>query len=155
MRQLKDLFDFFAGSLTGQPSSDAQHHLQLATAVLLTEVMRAEPEITSSERRATIAALKSRFALSLDEVNRLLELAEREAAGANDFFRFTSTINDHFLHAQKILIVEQMWCVAYADAHLGAHENHLISKVAGLLHVTHGEYISAKMRAKQAATPDS
>jgi hypothetical protein len=42
--------------------------------------------------------------------------------------------------------------VAYADAHLDAHENHVISKVAGLLHVTHGEYISAKLRAKGDAT---
>ncbi len=34
---------------------------------------------------------------------------------------------------------------------LDAHENHLISKVAGLLHVTHGEYIAAKMRAREGA----
>ena len=44
-----------------------------------------------------------------------------------------------------------MWQVAFADEHLDAHENHLISKIAGLLHVTHGEYIAAKMRAKEAA----
>ncbi|MDO8374882.1 MAG: TerB family tellurite resistance protein, partial [Polaromonas sp.] len=43
------------------------------------------------------------------------------------------------------------WQVAYSDAHLDAHENHLISKIAGLLHVTHGEYIGAKMRAREAA----
>ena len=43
-----------------------------------------------------------------------------------------------------------MWQVAYADGHLDAHESHLISKVAGLLHVTHGQYIAAKMRAKEA-----
>ena len=36
-----------------------------------------------------------------------------------------------------------------AQRHLDAHENHLISKVAGLLHVTHGEYIAAKLRAKE------
>ena len=44
-----------------------------------------------------------------------------------------------------------MWQVAYADGDIGANENHLISKVAGLLHVTHGEYIGAKLRAKEAA----
>ena len=44
-----------------------------------------------------------------------------------------------------------MWQVAYADAHVDANENHTISKVAGLLHVTHGEYIAAKLRAKEAA----
>ena len=43
------------------------------------------------------------------------------------------------------------WKVAYADRELDAHEHHVISKVAGLLHVTHGQYIGAKMRAKVAA----
>ena len=47
--------------------------------------------------------------------------------------------------------VEYLWQVAYADGTLDANENHLISKVAGLLYVTHGEYIGAKMRAKEAA----
>jgi len=47
--------------------------------------------------------------------------------------------------------VEAMWQVAYADGVLDASENHVISKVADLLHVTHGEYIAAKMRAKEAA----
>lgn len=30
-------------------------------------------------------------------------------------------------------------------------DNHLISKVAGLLHVTHGEYIAAKLHAREDA----
>ncbi|WP_309678452.1 TerB family tellurite resistance protein [Polaromonas sp.] len=50
-----------------------------------------------------------------------------------------------------IQLIETMWQVAYADARLDAHENHLVSKIAGLLHVTHGEYIGAKLRAKEAA----
>ena len=70
-----------------------------------------------------------------------------------DHHRFTSAMNEHFTQVQKIHMVETMWQVAYSDAHLDAHENHLISKIAGLLHVTHGEYIGAKMRAKEAAGP--
>jgi uncharacterized tellurite resistance protein B-like protein len=52
---------------------------------------------------------------------------------------------------QKIAIVEHLWRVAYADGTLGAHENHLMRRVADLLHVPHGAYVSAKMRARQAA----
>jgi uncharacterized tellurite resistance protein B-like protein len=59
-------------------------------------------------------------------------------------------MNDQFSQAQKIQVVESMWQVAYADGHIDAHENHLISKIAGLLHVTHGEYIAAKLHAKEA-----
>lgn len=64
---------------------------------------------------------------------------------------FTSLMNDQFTQAQKIQVVEFMWQVAYADGTLDANENHLISKIAGLLHVTQGEYIAAKMRAKEGA----
>ena len=80
-----------------------------------------------------------------------MELATTAAHTAYDYQRFTGTLNDHFTQAQKIDLVEAMWQVAYADDHLDAHEHHTISKVAGLLHVTHGEYIAAKMRAKEAA----
>ena len=44
------------------------------------------------------------------------------------------------------------WQITYADDRLNAHKNHLISKIAELLHVTHGEYIGAKLRAKEAAS---
>ncbi|MFI5444957.1 TerB family tellurite resistance protein [Polaromonas sp. UC242_47] len=82
-----------------------------------------------------------------------MELAQQTAQTAYDYHRFTTSLNEHFTHAQKIQVVENMWQVAYADAHLDAHENHLISKIAGLLHLTHGEYIAAKLRAKEASDP--
>ena len=44
-----------------------------------------------------------------------------------------------------------MWRVAYADSELAAHENHVLRRIAELLHVTHGDYIAAKMRARDAA----
>ena len=60
-------------------------------------------------------------------------------------------MNDQFSQAEKIQVVEHMWQVAFADGPLDANENHLISKIAGLLHVTHGEYIAAKLHARQTA----
>jgi uncharacterized tellurite resistance protein B-like protein len=149
LRNLKDLFDSF--SAPAPPTAEEQQHaLQLATAVLLVEVMRADADIKAEEQTAVINSLQGKFALTGDELARLMELAAETAKTAYDYHRFTSSLNDHFTHPQKIRIVEHMWEVAYADAHLGANEHHLISKVAGLLYVTHGEYIAAKMRAKEA-----
>jgi len=48
-------------------------------------------------------------------------------------------------------VIELMWQVAYADAALGAHEQHVLRRIAELLHVPHGDYIAAKMRARDAA----
>jgi uncharacterized tellurite resistance protein B-like protein len=153
LQTLKDLFDTFTTSVGKQSPCEREHALQLATAVLLVEVMRADPDILPAERKAILAMLRTRFSLADDELARLVELAEQTAKTAYDYHRFTASLNDHFTYAQKIQVIENMWQVAYADAHLDAHENHLISKIAGLLHVTHGEYIAAKLRAKEASGP--
>jgi uncharacterized tellurite resistance protein B-like protein len=154
LRNLKDLFDNLTASLTApagaQAPAEAEHTLQLSTAVLLVEVMRAEPTLQDSERDAVIAALRRKFALSDDELERLMELAHDTARSAYDYQRFAALMNERFTQPQKIAVVEAMWEVAFADHHLDAHEHHVISKVAGLLHVTHGEYIAAKLHAQAA-----
>jgi uncharacterized tellurite resistance protein B-like protein len=149
LQTLKDLFDTFMAPAGQQSPQQREHALQLAVAVLLIEVVRADPAIDAAERSAVVKLLRKKFSLADDELARLLELAEQTARTAYDYHAFTSSINEHFTHAQKIRMIEAMWQVAYADAHLDAHENHLISKIAGLLHVTHGEYIAAKLRARE------
>ena len=78
-------------------------------------------------------------------------VAEQEVRQASDRFQFTSLINEQFSQAQKILVIEMMWRVAYADAVLTGSEQQTVRKIAELLHVPHGDYIHAKMRARAAA----
>lgn len=152
LRTLKDLFDSFTAPTIDQSPAARERALQLATAVLLVDVMRADPASSAAERDTVLKTLRKKFALADDELDRLMELAGQTAESAYDYHRFTTCINDHFTHPQKIVMVENLWQVAYADAHLDATENQLVSKIAGLLHVTHGEYIGAKMRAKEDAS---
>jgi uncharacterized tellurite resistance protein B-like protein len=130
------------------------NNLELATAVLLFDVMRSDSDTSDPERAQALTSLRQRFGLTDEAAAQLMVQAEQIAVRANDYFSFTSLMNERFTQAQKIQVVEFMWQVAYADGALDAHEHHVISKVAGLLHVTHGEYIGAKMRAKEAATTD-
>lgn len=152
LRTLKDLFDAFTAPAAQPSPTERQHTVQLATAVLLVEVIKADPATGPDEQAALFAALTAKFALTPDELARLVELAEATAKGLYDYHRFTSTLNERFTQEQKIQVVEAMWQIAFADGHLDVHENHLISKVAGLLHVTHGEYIAAKLHARAAAS---
>jgi uncharacterized tellurite resistance protein B-like protein len=132
-------------------AADDARSLQMACAVLLVEVMRADTHTTDAERAATVRALRTQFALSDAELTQLLAQAQDTAKNANDYFAFTSAMNEQFTQPQKIQVIEHMWQVAYADGDIDVHENHLISKIAGLLHVTHGEYIAAKLHAKESA----
>jgi uncharacterized tellurite resistance protein B-like protein len=151
LKTLKDLFDSLLPPTAGTPPQVAEHTLQLAAAVLLVEVMRADASFHDAERHAVLAALRKVFDLADDEARRLAELATATAQQATDLFGFTSQINDRFDMAQKLHMVELMWQVAYADGHLADHERHVLWRVADLLHVPQGAYVNARIRAQQAA----
>ena len=150
LKTLKDLFDSLLPPPAGAAPQVAEHTLQLATAVMLVEVMRADTTFHPGEREAVQAALRDKFSLTEDEAAALTELAQTTAHGASDLFSFTSRINDHFAMPQKLRMVEHMWRVAYADGHLSEHERHVLWRVADLLHVPQGAYVHARLRAQQA-----
>lgn len=150
-KTLKNLFDSLLPPAPGSDPQAVEHALQLATAVMLVEVMRADASFHAGEREAVLRALCDKFTLADDEAQRLAELAESTAHQATDLFSFTSRINEHFDMPQKLRMVEHMWHVAYADGHLSEHERHVLWRIADLLHVPQGAYVHARMRAQQQA----
>jgi uncharacterized tellurite resistance protein B-like protein len=149
LKTIRDFFEQRIGADAGP--ADESRRLQLATAALLVEVVRGDGGIAADEREALLAAIGSKFALAPAEAAELIWLAEQETHLANDYYQFTSLINRGFSPAQKLRVIELMWQVAYADATLSASEQHVLRKVAELIHVPHGDYIAAKIRAKDAA----
>jgi uncharacterized tellurite resistance protein B-like protein len=145
----------FLHALAGPASAPEQSAItvELATAVLLVEAMRADLGLQAGERAAVMRILQEKFSLAAADVQELLAAAEERSRHSNDFFSFTSVLNDQLAHPQKIEVIELMWRIAYVDGSADAGESHIISKIAGLLHVTHGEYIAAKLHAKEAAPP--
>jgi uncharacterized tellurite resistance protein B-like protein len=130
--------------------SHPERTLQLATAVLLIEVMKSDADCADVEQATILKILKKRFLLSDAEVAQLTERGLRTAKAANDLYQFTSLINRELGLSEKIRIIEYMWQVAYADKKISAHENHLMRRMGDLLHISHGDYVAAKMRAKPA-----
>lgn len=131
-------------------TGDERQAIQIATAVLLVEVVRTDHEIGPAEREAVLRVVGSRFGLGSEEAQALVRHAEEKARQATDFYQFTSLINERFSPQQKEQVIEYMWRVAYADAELSAYEQHLVRKIADLLYVPHRAYIAAKLRARDA-----
>ena len=146
---LKSIRDFFDRNIaaSGVPAGE-RHSIELATAALLVEVVRSDAGISASEQQAVLRAVREKFGLSEEEAQTIFKLAEEEVRTANDYYQFTSLINRRFDQQQKQYVIELMWRVAYADAELAAHENHVLRRIAELLHVTQADYIAAKMRAR-------
>ena len=149
LQTLKDLFNSLHPPAPGEDTSSAEHLLQLATAVMLVEVMRADGSLHADERVAVLAALRDKFQLTADEAQRLAELGESTARSSTDLYAFTSHINERFEMADKLRMIEHMWRVAYADGHLSANERHVMWRISDLLHIPQGAYQHARMRAAQ------
>ncbi|WNC69300.1 TerB family tellurite resistance protein [Thalassotalea nanhaiensis] len=120
--------------------------LEIATAVLLFEVMRADHKYEEEEKAKLIELLQHHFQLDKSEVNDVLALAEDESHHANDFYRYTTLINEQYELSDRIKIVELLWKVAYSDGHLDVIEEHIIRRIADLLHLRHGEFIQCKLK---------
>ncbi len=129
--------------------------LEIATAVLLFEVMRADQNYDAAEKDKIVSLLQQQFSLNKADVLDILAVAEDESHHASDFYRFTSLINQHYELSDRIKIVELLWQVAYADQHLDAIEEHVIRRIADLLHLRHGEYIQCKLKIQNAQQTDN
>jgi uncharacterized tellurite resistance protein B-like protein len=146
---LNKLNDFLSSIIApASVENRPEHTLQLATAVLLIEVMRSDADSTDEEQSTILKILKERFHLTDTEVAQLSGLGHRTAKSANDLHQFTSLINRELALPEKLRIIEYLWQVVYADGKISAHENHTMRRLVDLLHISHGDNIAAKMRAK-------
>lgn len=128
----------------GGDAAARAHALQLATAALLIEMVRADFHIEPEERRAALRTIQGAFQLGADETEELIRLAEQEADEAVSLYQFTNLIDRHFPQERKVQVVEMLWRIAYADGVKDMHEEHLVRKVADLLHVPHRDFIRTR-----------
>ncbi len=146
--------DFFDRHLAPPATDevDATKRLRIAAAVLLVEVARSDHEFSAAERTSVLDVVQRQFGLGATETAQLIELAEAESREAHDLYQFTAAINAGFPHEQKVWLVEALWRAALSDQVIQGHEEHLIRRVADLLHLTHSQFIAAKLRAGHAGT---
>jgi len=146
---LKRLFEERVAPQIAKSSPEAREHgLRLAAAALLFEVVRADGTVKDEELTVMRAAVQSTFALARDEAEELVRLAEEASRDAASLYEFTSLVDRELPHGEKKRLVELLWLVAFADAEKDAQEEHIVRRVAGLLHVPHPDFIDAKIRAR-------
>lgn len=136
----------------GAPAGAAAFHpVQIAAAALLVEVVGIDKDITEAERASLLASVGEKFDLSPEDARELSDLAAQEARDATDYYQFTAEINRLFSAEQKVALIEHMWRAALSDGVLHDHEQHLVRKIADLIHVSNRDFIAAKLRARGAA----
>jgi uncharacterized tellurite resistance protein B-like protein len=144
---IRKFFDQHIAPQPDESQATAERRAQIAAAVLLVEVARSDQNFSDAERQAVLGSVQRKFGLSAAESQEVLALAEAESHDAHDIYQFTSRIDATFTLEQKLRLIEELWRAAYSDSALHEYEEHLIRRVCDLLHLSHSQFIAAKLRA--------
>ncbi len=132
-----------AGSVArGHPS------LQVAACALLLEIAYADDEFADSERAHLENAVQRHFGLEPDTAQQLIDFSDRERRRQVDLYQFTRFITESYTMAQKMVLLETMWGLVYADGVVAEHETYLMRKLCSLLDVKPAYLSEAKRRAE-------
>lgn len=123
------------------------HQLQLTSAALMFEVIRADHAVADSELETLKKLLLEQFELSAAELAELIELAEQQSNEATSLYQFTRLVNDHFNPDQKLQVIASMWKIAVADGNIDRYEDNIIRRVAELIYIPHKDFIKSKLEA--------
>lgn len=124
-----------------------EHQLQLASAALMIEVLYADHSFGTRELETLREVLQEHFELGPQDADRLIQLADEERIEATDYYQFTSLINECYTQPQKRELITRLWQMAYADNSIHKFEEHLVRRLADLLHVPHSAFMQSKHRA--------
>jgi len=122
--------------------------LDLATAVLMVEVSKADFSQDETEIQSIRTLLLKHLSLSEEEIDTLLSSAHEEADRLVSLQHITRLMNEQLDQRAKAKVIELMWMVAYADGEKHHYEEHLLRQVSDLLYVPHEHFIRARHKAE-------
>lgn len=119
-----------------------------AASALMFEVMWADHDIGEVEVEEMRQRLATVFTVAPGQFDAILEETKRLHDEAVGLHEFTSVLNDILDPAQKYDVVEALWQIAYADENVDVMEEHIIRRIADLMHVSHKDFIRAKLASR-------
>ncbi|HET9663261.1 MAG TPA: TerB family tellurite resistance protein [Burkholderiales bacterium] len=138
---------FADDSESATPHGYELRHLELAVASLLHESTRVDLSERPEEFAAARRSLADLFGCGEAECAALLNEGARRARQLTSYYGPVSVIKRDYDLPQRILLIEHLWRIAYADGKLDLYEDHYVRKIAHLLYVPNTECMLARGRA--------
>lgn len=126
----------------------------MATAVLMTEIARADYDYDESEFDLLLKLVSRHFHMSPEEAGDLANKANETAEDYVSLHSFTQLLNKNLSEREKEHIVSLLWQVAYADGRLDKYEDSLVLKISDLLYVRRGRVMRLKHEARPRSNDD-
>ena len=104
-------------------------------AALLIHAAKIDNEYTDSEKKIIKEALRNLNLVKLNDVDKLLRMAEEKEKDSNQIIEFTKEIKKNSMEF-RLKIIEILWKIVYSDKKNDSFESNLIRRVCGLLYVS-------------------
>lgn len=121
----------------------------LAASALMIEVATADQDFDNDELNTLLKVLSREFSLTPEQLDTLVLNAKSQSSQATSLYQFTRQVNDDCTHEEKYRLMLGLWQVAYADGSIDKYEEHIIRRIADLIHLPHTQFIRAKHEARK------
>jgi uncharacterized tellurite resistance protein B-like protein len=126
----------FAATDPGEITEEAREAaVRMATAVLMTEIARADYDYDGTEFDLLLELITRHFNMSPEDAAELANEANETAEDYVSLHNFTQLLNKNLTHKEKEHVVSLLWQIAYADGRLDKYEDALVLQICDLLYV--------------------
>ena len=116
-------------------------------AALLVHAAKIDEKYTNLEKEIIKKAIISLDASNANQVEKILEIAEKKEMESNQIVEFTREIKK-YSNEFKLKIIEILWKIVYSDGSNDNYESNLIRRVCGLLYISDKENGEIKLKVK-------
>lgn len=125
---------------------------KLAAAALMVHVIAADGTVEDAEEAKLRKILHDHYDLTAAEADKLAVEAKAADEEAVDLYTFTSVLKRDMSEDDRILLVEDLWEMVFADGELHEFEDNVVWRVAELLgvHARHRMVLKQRVKARVA-----
>jgi len=122
---------------------------RIAFGVLLYLVAQADGSFLSKEIGIIEELLRAKTSMNEDEFRIVMSSIEKAREDSIDLYQFTNEVSNDLSYPAKIDIIEDLFRVGCVDKDLDDTEIEIIRKISGLFHLSHKDFIDAKIKVKK------
>ena len=121
----------------------------LASTCLLLSIANADDNIDDSEMNIINEIIQDFFNINKNKSKEIIEEGYKNLKESTDYFYYGKKINDNFSLSDKIDFLSCIFEVAYSDGEYHYLEEHMIKKIANMLHIENKDLVNVKMDIKR------
>ena len=146
---LKKISNIFKKKVTETPDEESLSSISKACSSLLIEVALSDKDFDEEEISSMKEILKTTHGISDETINELVSNAKQTVDESTSLYNYTREVNNNFSYDDKLLLLQSLWDIAYADGNVDKYEEHLIRKISDLIYISHSDFIQVKLERKK------